>query len=457
MGQHQRWIAIGLLCLTTFSAPAWAAPPLLAHGVASGDVTDSSAVLWTRAQRPVGLLVELADSPEFSALRASGKIEVVPERDFTGTLVLTNLQPATRYHYRIRPQEEAASEAVIGSFATAPSPDQPQTVTFLWGGDLGGHSLCRQPEYAIFTPMKTLAADFFIFGGDTIYADTRCTAPPNTPGADFLATTQADFWAKHRYQREDRPFRELLATTPVYAVWDDHEVKNDFAGPHEPLAPLGFRAFFDYFPLRREPEEPQRLYRSFRWGKHLELFILDTRQYRDANLQLDGPNKTMLGPQQLRWLLNRVTASSATWKILYSSVPLSARTGNFLTGRDSWGGGMFAGGFTTELQKIITTFSENHVRNLVWLSTDIHVARALAYDPDQNGVADFHEFISGPLSAAMGDFDPLDQMLHPTIVYEETNFFNFGVVKIDGASGALTLEIRDQTGKVHYMLTLPAS
>jgi alkaline phosphatase D len=248
----------------------------------------------------------------------------------------------------------------------------------------------------------------------------------------------------------------LLAATPVYAIWDDHEVKNDFAGPTEPLMPLGLKAFLDYFPIRRVAEEPQRLYRSFRWGQAVELFILDTRQYRSPNRQVDGPDKIMLGPTQLRWLLDRLAASTATWQIIVSSVPLSAHTGSPLTGNDSWGKGEFSGGFDTELGKIVTALRDHHLRNVAWLSTDIHVARILSYDPDQDGTVDFHELISGPLSAATGNFDPLDETFHPSILYQENKFFNFGVVKIDGKGDALTVEIRDQAGKVHYTRTLPA-
>jgi alkaline phosphatase D len=248
----------------------------------------------------------------------------------------------------------------------------------------------------------------------------------------------------------------LLAATSVYAVWDDHEVKNDFAGPTEPLMPLGRQAFFDYFPFRRNVEEPQRLYRSFRWGKHLELFFLDTRQYRSPNLQSDGPDKTMLGTAQLRWLLDSLATSTATWKIIISSVPLSAHTGSALRGRDGWGGGIVTDGFTSELKKIVATLRDHRLRNVAWITTDIHVARVASYDPDQDGKANFHEFISGPLSAITGNFDPLDQTFHPKVLYEETNFFNFGVVRINGKTGALTVEIRDQEGKVHYTLTLSA-
>ncbi len=456
MRQQRLWMAISTVWFLVFPPSAFSALLQLTHGVASGDVTDTSAVIWARADGAATLVGEYATSPEFSDGRTGGTVQVSATSDFTGTVIFTSLQPGTRYYYRMRPQGAELAASVVGSFTTAPAPAQPRDLTFLWGGDLGGQGFCRQPEYTIFTPMKALAADFFIFGGDTLYADSRCFSPPNAPGADFKATTPQEFWAKYRYQREDRPLRELLSITPVYAIWDDHEVKNDFAGPTEPLTPLGLKAFLDYFPIRRVLEEPQRLYRSFRWGQRLEVFLLDTRQYRSPNLQADGIDKTMLGSTQLRWLLDRVTTSTATWQVIVSGVPLSAHTGSILTGNDGWGKGLVSSGFDTELGKIVAALRDSHQHNVIWLSTDIHVARILSYDPNRDGMADFYEFISGPLSAITGNFDPLDQTFHPSVVYEETNFFNFGVVKIDGKSGALTVEIHDQEGKVHYTLTLPA-
>ncbi len=456
MRQQRLWMASAILWALFVPCSASPAPPKLSHGVASGDVTDTSAVIWARADEATTLVVEYASSPAFGEVQAGGTMPVSAASDFAGTVVLTGLQPAQRYYYRVRPQGAEVATSVVGSFTTAPKPDQPRDVTFLWGGDLGGQGFCRRPEYTIFTPMRALGADFFIFGGDTIYADSPCVSPPNTPGADFKATTQQEFWTKHRYQREDRPLRELLAVTPVYPIWDDHEVKNDFAGPTEPLTPLGLKALLDYFPVRRVLEEPQRLYRSFRWGQRLEVLLLDTRQYRSPNLQTDGPDKTMLGATQLRWLLERLATSTATWQVIVSSVPLSTHTGGLLTGNDSWGRGLVSSGFDTELRKIVLAFQARRLRNVVWLSTDIHVARILSYDPNQDGVADFHEFINGPLSAITGNLDPLDPTFHPRLLYEENDFFNFGVVKIDGTSGALTVEIRDQEGKVHYTLTLPA-
>lgn len=441
----------GLVCLRS---AAYATP--LSQGIASGEVSATSAIIWARTAGETAFTVEYATDPHFETVQGAHTATVSAATDFTGTVTLTALQPATHYYYRVRSQPADAKEAASGTFTTAPLPAQQQDVTFLWGGDLGGQGFCRQPAYTIFAPMKALTADFFIFGGDTIYADSPCPSPPNTPGSDFIALTQEQFWTKHRYQREDQFLKDLLATTSLYPIWDDHEVKNDFAGPHEPLTPIGLQAFFDYFPLRRLPEEPHRLYRSFRWGKRVELFLLDTRQYRSANLQEDGPNKTMLGPAQLRWFLDSLTASTATWKVIVSGVPLSSHTGRTLTGRDGWGGGAGADGFTTELRAIVSTLQEQHIRNVVWLSTDIHVARFFSYDPNDDGNADFHEFISGPLNAITGNLDLFDQTFHPTVLYEETGFFNFGVVRVNGKSGALTADIRDQKGKVHHALTLKA-
>src|SRR4029450_10265084 len=108
---------------------------------------------------------------------------------------------------------------------------------------------------------------------------------------------------------------------------DDHDVHANFAGPSEPLMEPARRAFIDYFPIQPPREEPGRLYRKFRWGALLEIFILDTRQYRTPGSRPDGPGKPMLGATQRRWLIEAVSGSSAVWKVVVSSVPLSVPTG----------------------------------------------------------------------------------------------------------------------------------
>jgi phosphodiesterase/alkaline phosphatase D-like protein len=84
---------------------------------------------------------------------------------------------------------------------------------------------------------------------------------------------------RYKINREDEPLRNLLASTSTYAIWDDHEVKNDFAGQDVDQAQMaaGREAFLEYLPIRQDATDPNRLYRSFKWGKDVELFILDER------------------------------------------------------------------------------------------------------------------------------------------------------------------------------------
>ena len=98
---------------------------------------------------------------------------------------------------------------------------------------------------------------------------------------------------------------------------------NNFSGRYDPQMPMGRQALLEYWPNRTPADDPTRLYRQVRYGADLEIFILDTRQHRSRNADLDGPNKTMLGQTQLKWLLEGLTRSTAKWKLIATSVPLS--------------------------------------------------------------------------------------------------------------------------------------
>ncbi|MFQ6091052.1 MAG: alkaline phosphatase D family protein, partial [Candidatus Bipolaricaulia bacterium] len=396
---------------------------LITHGPASGDVTATEAVIWARANGAATMEVEFGTDPQLTEAQAAEPLPVDEGTDFTGKVFLKRLEPGTRYYYRVRfSQAGVASEPLQGSFTTAPAPEEPGNVTFIWSADLGGQNFCRQPEYSIFRTMSGFGADFFLFLGDTIYADESCPSPPNEPGSAFAATTLEGYRAKHRYNLADPPVREFFQERPVYAIWDDHEVTDNFSGPFEPLMPLGRRAFLEYYPIAPDPEDPTRLYRSFRWGRELELFILDTRQYRSRNTDPDGPQKTMLGREQLEWLKQGLQGSDATWKIIISTVPLSVPSRG--QAQDSWANGRSRTGFERELLEIVDFILTDEIRNVVWLTGDVHFPQAISYDPDRDGTPDFYEFTSGPLSALPGTPRPWDRTLNPQSLYIDSGFFN---------------------------------
>lgn len=404
--------------------------------------------MWARGEVAGTLDVSYGVAGD-AAARSRRPLAVTAGSDLTGKLTLNGLAPATRYAVRVS-QGQAHADA---EFVTAPAPDTPARVTFIWSGDLGGGGYCRPQDggYRIFRPMLERRADFFAFVGDTIYADVPCDRPGVVSGADFRARTVAEYRARHRYQLEDAPLQALLRSTSVYAIWDDHEVRNDFSGPHDALMPVGRQALLDYWPIAPPTEEPTRLYRRFRWGRLLEVFILDTRQYRSRNTDPDGVGKTMLGAAQKRWLLDAVTSSTALWKVVVTSVSLSIPTGR-PDARDSWTGVSPFGlpqdgaGFVTERDSILEYFRKRDVKNLVFVAADVHHAEVIRHEPARSWV--FHELVAGPLSATTGRPRPLDSTLNPRSLFARGGVFNFGEVVVEPAH--LTVRLIDDTGAVMF-------
>jgi alkaline phosphatase D len=387
------------------------------------------------------------------------------ETDYTLAIPLEGLTPATRYRYYVfvgaKGQEGTSIEArtaAQGEFTTLPDARSQAPVTFAWSGDLGGQQRCRRgiAGYPIFDVIRAQRLDFFLFLGDLVYADDVCPSPPNEPGADFRATTLAEYRARHRDQRAAEALRRFLEITPVYAIWDDHEVRNDFSGPFDSQMPVGRQALREYWPIRIAPEDPDRLYRAVRAGADLELFILDTRQYRSRNVDQDGPAKTMLGEKQLQWLLSGLTESTATWKVIVTTVPLSIPKGGSATvpGNDGWAGGPNMPGFEWERQVIVDYILGQKIKNVVFLAGDVHHVQANAYDPNGDGTPDFHEFVAGPLSAASDRLTPANMELRPTTLINERGYMNFGVIRVTKSS--FDVKVLDGAGATRFFHHLAA-
>lgn len=455
--------------------PSAATSKSLPQGIAIGDVTSQSALLWLRTDGPMRVQVEWASVAAWEAVsrQATAIAHVArtplfmtgPETDFTLTIPFKGLIPATTYRYHIlvgpKGDEGQYIEARVeakGEFTTLPDAKTSAPVTFAWSGDLGGQAHCRRGAagYPIFDVLLAQKPDFFLFLGDTIYSDGECPSPPNEPGADFTASTLEEYRARHRYQRGADSLRRFLASVPVYVVWDDHEVRNNFAGPFESLMPVGRQALQDYWPIRTDPQDPHRLYRTVRCGADLELFILDTRQYRSRNADADGPNKSMLGATQLRWLLEGVRTSTATWKVIATSVPLSIPKGGSeaVPGYDGWAGGPDGTGFERERQVIVDAIIGQKLKNVVFIAGDVHYVQANGYDPNNDGQPDFYEFVVGPLSASPGRLTPPSPALHPTNMINEGGYFNFGLIRATRSS--LEATVIDEAGQTRFTHRLTA-
>ena len=167
---------------------------VITHGVASGDVTDNSAIIWSRANKEALMHVEYDTNSNFtSSSRSFTTITTTVNEttDFTGHIRIDGLAPDSQYYYRVwfsgqnkegknsESQGSEVTDSITGAFRTAPEQSaSKKTVSFVVGGDLGGQRYCKRVDlgYPIFSIMKALSPDFFIFNGDQIYGDDVCPA-----------------------------------------------------------------------------------------------------------------------------------------------------------------------------------------------------------------------------------------------------------------------------------------
>jgi alkaline phosphatase D len=478
--------------------------PSIPYGVQSGDVTSRRAMIWSRADRPARMMVEWSTRASFAdATRVLGPV-VTPESDLCGRVDLDGLPPGQTIVYRVTFVDDgsgARSEPVIGSLRTAS--EAPRDVTLVWGGDTAGQGFGINLAWGgmkIFEAMRRLEPDLLVHCGDMIYADVPIRpimqlsdgaiwTNLTTPEKSHVAETLDDFRGNFAYNLLDDNLRRFNAEVPSLVLWDDHEIRNNwFPGQvlrddrryteksASTLAARARRAMFEYTPIRAEGPEG-RIYRALRLAPSVEVFALDERSYRGPNTEnhqrAPSASTAFLGEAQLRWLEASVARSTATWKVIATDMPLgllvSDSAGRGRRRFDGWANG--AGpplGRELELAALLRSWKRARVRNVVWLTADVHYAAAHRYDPARASFTEFlpfWEFVAGPFHASTFGPNPLDSTFGPEVKYQSPaagvhlrgpadGGQYFGAVRVESRTEVMTVSLHDLTGARLYRVDL---
>jgi alkaline phosphatase D len=475
------------------------ARPLVPSGVQAGDVTDSRAVIWSCTDRPSLVSVEWATSERFDNARIVRGGAALEPSGFTASVDLRDLPAGEQIFYRVRFESldwpGSFSEPVEGRFRTAPWTARPLRV--VWSGDTVGQGWgidTARGGLRMYDALLRAAPDVFIHSGDMIYADGPLEREVKlddgtvwrnvvTDAKSKVAETIEEFRGNFLYNLLDPQARRFHAAVPIIAQWDDHEVVNNwFPGLQldydarytvksaSLLAERARQAMFDCVPIRRSGDEARRIYRNFRYGPLLEVFVIDLRSYRGVNSQnrQPGGDGGLLGLEQLGWLKSALRDSSATWKVIASDMPIGLVVGDRVRDGgptfEAWANGD-AGvplGREVELAGLLSFIKREPVRNVVWVTADVHYAAAHHYAPARASFTDFDpfwEFVAGPMHA--GTFGPsaLDGTFGPEVRFSSVqrgakpnrppsdNQQFYGQLDIDPTSRAMTVGLYDVTGR----------
>jgi alkaline phosphatase D len=490
-----------------FAQTSAAARPRQLQGVQAGDFQTDGAIVWSRSDREARMIVEYATTESFAkAVRIEGPL-AQRATDYTTSLRIRNILAGQTVFYRVSyvslDDTTLASAPVTGRFKTPPSGNR--DVSFVWSADTVGQGFGINPDLGgmtIYDAMRRLEPDFFVHSGDTIYADNPLQAEMKlrdgtvwrnivTDAKSKVAETLDEFRGNYRYNFLDDHLRKFNAEVPMLAQWDDHEVIDNWHAEKSladdprykeknilELIARANRAFREYMPIEGGLNGAAELFERFPYGPRLEIFRVDMRSFRSAN----GPNRRttlepFLGGVQVEWLKKALKASRATWKVIAAGMPLGVvvyddwrkKSGSEAVANADDGAPL---GRELEIAALLSFIKREDIRNVVWITGDVHYAATHYYDPAKatfTNFTPFHEFVAGPLCA--GGFGPnaLDGTFGPQVKFQKTppagtfnlapsqGSCNFGHVKIDGRTGTMTVTHRDIAGTaIHATELSPA-
>lgn len=367
-------------------------------GVASGDPTPDSVVLWTRlahdvlaeigaANDVIEVGFEIADSPNFRNIVRRGAIAAVPELGHCAHADIRGLAADTEYYYR---WQVGNATSPVGRTKTAPAGSiDNQEFRFAFAS-------CQQYEHGFYTAYQHMAEeemDLIVHLGDYIYERSwGQNLVRHHEGAEII--TLNDYRNRYITYKSDPDLKAAHASAPWIVTWDDHEVDNNYASdvPEDDQTPeqlllrraAAYQAYYEFMPIRlpvgrQGPAMP--IHRRLRFGRLMEMNVLDTRQYRSDQACGDGrqprctehldSNRTLLGSAQKNWLYDSLANADATWNVLAQQIMMASLRsvddeGNELWPMDIWDGYPF------ERQELLNHLQTVATPNPVVLTGDIH-------------------------------------------------------------------------------------
>ena len=449
---------------------AEAAGPFQAMGTRAGEVTDTTAIVWTRltaaAKRNDGGVVipkrakgeakrgkdeskvnVLVDQLEGACPGAAGRVQLrygtredlsdakvteiavaSAEDDFICEFKLSGLQPGTVYHYASEIPGAQKAVAFRGKFETAPAADAPGNLRFCVMTCQGYADRGHPDGHPIYPAMQALQPQFTCLTGDLVYYDS----------GDPDAVTER--LARYHWERMFSLPRlvEFNSNHSTYWLKDDHDTLSNDSGPGATMGELTFAQGQKIFRQQAPMNDDGPSYRTVRWGRDLQVWFTDGRDFRSKNKSQDSPEKTIWGAEQKAWFKRTVKESDATWKVLVSPTPLVGPDRK--NKRDNHSNE----GFQHEGDEIRAWLKANVPDNFFVICGDRHWQYHSVHP--ETGV---QEFSAGPASNEHASGSPgYDPKFHK--FHRVQGGFLAATLKREGAKSRILFEHRDVTGKVAY-------
>ena len=437
INHHRLVLGLVVLHLVLVTLCAQAQGPLRS-GPMVGHVDMRGASIFIQTTVPSDVSIRYADS----ASGASYRTPVQRSRVDLGnclTFQLDSIEPGRTYRYSVLVDGAEVRFPFPTSFRSRPiwkyrgSSIPPVTIA------LGSCHYVNEPGYErfdstgrergygteteIFTSIAQRRPDAMVWLGDNVYL-----REPDWG-------TRSGLMKRYTHTRAYAPSRTMFATVPNYAIWDDHDYGPNDSDRSWWMKQSALEVFKLFWPNPSYGVEgSEGVTTSVEIGD-VQLFLLDDRWNRDANDRSDVERR-ILGEPQLRWLIDALSASRATFKIV--------AVGNQVLSDNTRREGFAKS--PQERDALIRAISANKIPGVVFVSGDVHFAELSKLD--REGTYPLYELTTSPLSSGVNT-SPVYRANTRRVEGTEFVGHNFGLISVEGMRGARTLTFRivDATGK----------
>jgi len=352
--------------------------PRVLLGPMTGHVTSTAATLWLRMSGDYfESSIEYSDDPAVGRWRETEPFRAMVDRELVARPMLTGLEPGRNVYYRLR--VDGSQDRYLRNlppFRLRTAPAGPARFRIAFG------SCARvqdDPHQPIWRALEQWQPDLFFWLGDNIYGDSLDPA--------VLA-------AEYRRQRFVDSFQTLARSTPQLATWDDHDYGLDNYDRTNPIRKQARRLFENYWANPPSGTEGgEGIHFKYAYGG-VDFFFLDCRYWRSENSQPDGPEKTMLGRQQLDWLKRELAGSRAPFKVLVNGSNWALGEG---TNDDTWAG------FIHERNALFDYIRDQRIDGVVLLAGNTHFPYASCAPWSEHGGYDLYDLTSSALAQVVTD------------------------------------------------------
>jgi alkaline phosphatase D len=478
-----------------------------ALGVASGSPTHDSVVLWTRLidndigffsasfdSKAIAVRWEVADDDKFSRIVQSGQYLAVAELAHSVHVEVQNLQPDRWYFYRFMAGDAVSSIGHTRTFPKAGAAADKLRIAY---------ASCQRWEMGYFSAYKHMLAeklDAVLFLGDYIYEYPGQIGSVRYPKANSnigFVISLDDYRSRYAQYKSEQDLQDMHAACPWLMTWDDHEVQNDYANLQAGYSTMAdifsnpdnfaerraaaYQAYYEHMPIRAAcltqslaglaTGAEMRIYNRVDFGKLATFYMLDCRQYRDAQVcnapgaAVSGqvnpadcaswldPQRTMLGEQQETWLRNEFDKSrqgSGVWNVLGQPSLFGQRDNKPGEGQSFWNDGW--DGYNAARTRMTNALQKNVVKNPVFLGGDVHEnwVGYVKSDYTQTAVAKATapigvEFCGTSITSTSSNVARTAARLaeNPHFVFADAKYRGYGVVEFTPKQLTTTLRVVD--------------